>query len=71
MIWFIIAMDPLLVSLKRLLKGIVTISVVAEGPHKEGEVAPLRYVEKFSVLGYTDDLKPGVSCLEEIDIIIE
>ena len=71
MIWFIIAMDPLLVSLKRLLKGIVTRSVVAEGPLNEGEVALLRHEEMFQVLGYADDLKPGISSLEEIDIIIE
>ena len=37
MIWFVLAMYPLLVSLKILLKGIETRSVTAEGPYWKGK----------------------------------
>ena len=65
MLWFIVAMDPLLVSLKRQLKGIEIRSVTAEGPLMEGEVTKLRHVEKFKILSYTDDLKPAVTSMKK------
>ena len=71
MFWFVVAMDPLLISLKRLLTGIETKSVTAEGPLMEGEVTKLRHVEKFKILSYTDDLKPAVTSMEEISLIVE
>ena len=71
MIWFIVAMDPLLKSLKRLLKGIVIRTVVVEGPLEEGKVGPLLLEEKFSVNGYADDLKLSISSLDEIKTVVE
>ena len=56
-IWIILAMEPLLKSLKRLLKGIVVRTIQVEGPLNENETGPLLLEETFAVLGYADDMK--------------
>ena len=71
MIWFILAMEPLLKSLKRLLKGIVVRTVQVEGPLQEGETGPLILEEIFTVVGYVDDVKPAVNNMEEVKIIVD
>ena len=51
--------------------GIVTRSEIAEGPLKEGENIQIRHVKIFKSLGYADDLKPAVTSMEEVSLVIE
>ena len=71
MLWFILAMDPLLKSLKHLLRGIVIWTVQVEGPLEEGKLGPLLLKETFVVCGYADDVKPMVNNMDEVKIIVE
>jgi hypothetical protein len=64
-------MDPLLVSLKRLLTGIEMCNVPAFGPMLENEMSLPRVKERFSALSHADDLKIGIVKIDEIMIVVE
>ena len=71
MLWFILAMEPLLKSLKRRLKGVVIRTVQVEGPLEEGKSGPLLLEEIFVVCSYGDDVKPFMNNMDKVKIIVE
>ena len=70
MLFFVISMDPLLKSLKRLLKGIVIRKVIVAGPAEKGKKGPVYLEELYVVVGYADDLKPAITSTKEVEIVV-
>ena len=67
--WFAIAIDPLLIYLEKRLSGIPICSLPALGPLGQHDSVPLRVEERYKVYGLADDVKPGVSSLEEFSLV--
>ena len=59
MTWFAYGIDPLLHYLDRRLTGITIHSLPALGPCEEDATPPPPIIEKYRVIGYADDMKPG------------
>ena len=70
MLMFVISMEPLLKSLKRMLKGIVINKVKVQGPLSKGMKKPLFLEEVFKLIGYADDLKIAIRTLEDLIIAV-
>ena len=66
MLLFVLSMEPLLKSLKRMLKGIVISKVRVQGPLPKGMKKPLYLEEVYKIIGYADDLKIAIRSLEDL-----
>ena len=66
MIFFVIAMEPLLKSLKRLLKGITISKVKVQGPLPKGMKGPLYLEDVYKIIGYADDLKIAIRSINDL-----
>ena len=64
------ALDPLLCSLNRRLKGIIIRSIPVQGPSLEGDMSSLVIEERYVLFSYTDDVKPGVTDMDEVRMCI-
>merc|ERR1712059_190593 len=64
------ALDPLLVSLNNKLRGILMRTIPVQGPHIEACVSPLVMEERYKMFSYADDVKPGVTDMEEVKLCI-
>ena len=61
--WFSYAIDPLLRFLERRLEGIPIYSLPVHGPAERGRRRPAPLVvERYTVLGLADDVKPSTTC---------
>ena len=61
--------DPLLCYLEKRLKGILKSSLPVQGPVLHGE-PPLQPCEEiYKVIGYADDVKPAITCMEEFRLV--
>ena len=70
--FFAYGADPLLHYLDRRLSGIPLYSLPVLGPTMEINnpiLPPL--VEKYKVIGYTDDIKPAVTSMKELTVVDE
>ena len=67
--WFSYAIDPLLVYLLKRLQGIPIISLAVFGPQEKDRNPPEPLTEQYKVLGYADDVKPGVRSMSEFAIV--
>ena len=67
--WFSYAIDPLLVYLLKWLQGIPIISLPVFGPQEKDRNPPEPLTEQYKVLGYADDVKPGVRSMSEFAIV--
>ena len=67
--WFGYAIDPLLIYLERRLQGILVHSLPVLGPPEQGQAPPQPLEERYKVVGYADDVKPGVSCMAEFAVV--
>ena len=66
---FSFGIDPLLVLLERVLKGILISSIPVSGP-KLQHGPPLPPVElRYKVIGYADDSKPAITSMEEFTVV--
>ena len=63
--WFSFGIDPLLIYLENRLEGIPIFSLPVLGPPLQGQARPAPIEEKYKVIGYADDVKPGVSNMAE------
>ena len=64
--WFCIGIDPLLRYLERRLKGILISSLPVYGPSLQGHPVPLPPLEeRYKLIAYCDDVKPGVTTMSE------
>ena len=65
--WFAIGIDPL----EKRLSGIVMSSMPSSGPCLQDGTKPEPVHKKYKVIEYADDIKPGVSSMDEFRIINE
>ena len=66
---FSFGIDPLLVLLERVLKGILICSTPVLGPSLENN-PPLEPFElRYKVIGYADDSKPAITSIEEFNLV--
>lgn len=69
-ILFCYGIDPHLLDLQAQLLGIPVYSMPVLGPADKGEQFPLSpLVERYITIGYIDDIKPAVTCMNEFAII--
>ena len=61
--------DPLLIYLENRLSGIPICSLPALGPPEQYDSVPLQVEERYKVYGLADDVKPGVSSIEEFSLV--
>ena len=66
---FSFGIDPLLYYLERRLKGILITSLPVLGPVLPGTPPLQPLEERYKVIGYADDVKPAVTCMEEFILI--
>ena len=66
---FSFGIDPVLTYLEKRLRGILITSLPILGPVPAGcpPLAPLE--ERFKVIGYADDIKPAITCMEEFMVV--
>ena len=69
--FFAYGIDPLILFLEKRLRGIPIYSLPVLGPVSEMAPALEPVVEKYTVIGYADDLKPSITCLEEFKLVDE
>ena len=67
--WFALAINPFLLYLERRLAGIPILSLPTAGPQEADGAMPTPLVESYKVVGYADDVKPGVSSMSEFAIV--
>ena len=67
--WFAIGIDPLLVYIEKRLAGIPICSLPTFGPSLQDGTTPCPVEEKYKVYGLADDVKPGVSTMEEFALV--
>ena len=66
---FSFGIDPLLVLLERVLKGILIASSPVSGPSLQ-YAPPLPPVElRYKVIGFADDTKPAITTMEEFQVV--
>ena len=69
-VWYGYGIDPLLTYLENRLLGITLQSITQIGPAELGKPRRLDKIdEKYILMGYCDDLKPAITCLEDFNII--
>ena len=61
--------DPLLCYLEKRLKGILISSLPVQGPVLHGEPPLQPCEERYKVIGYADDVKPAITCMEEFRLV--
>ena len=66
---FSFGIDPLLVLLERVLKGILICSTPVYGPRPLHGPAPAPLELRYKVIGYADDSKPAITTLEEFVLV--
>ena len=66
---FSFGIDPLLVLLERVLKGILICSAPVYGPRPLHGPAPAPLKLRYKVIGYADDSKPAITSLEEFVLV--
>ena len=71
MIWFSVGIVPLLTYLEKRLSGILTTSLPVLGPTLEKSPSPILPPQKqlYKLVAYADDLKPGISSMQELDLV--
>ena len=67
--WFGIAIDPLLIYLCKRLIGIPIFSLPTLGPALMDGTKPQAVSEKYTVMGYADDIKPAVTTMAEFALV--
>ena len=69
MFWFAYAIDPLLLYLEKRLTGLPIYRLPVSGPvmHREPPLPPIE--ERYKVISYADDVKPGVTTMEEFNLV--
>ena len=67
--FFAYGIDPLITFLERRLKGIPIFSMPVLGPVLEGAPVLPPVVDKYTVVGYADDLKPAICSMEEFKLV--
>ena len=67
--WFAYGIDPLLAYLTKRLQGIPIFSLPVSGPALQHSVPLPPMVEKYKVVGYADDIKPGITSMEEFLLV--
>ena len=70
MLFFCLAIDPLLHSLNSQLTGFTRLTISLPGPVNEMESSPPQLKETLKLISYADDLKPVVHSLDEITFYI-
>ena len=69
-VWFGYGIDPLLLHLEKLLKGIEIFSEPVLGPTNFGEPRRLDKINcTYKLSGYCDDVKPAITSIEEFYIV--
>ena len=66
---FSFGIDPLLVLLERVLKGILICSTPALGPKTLHGHPPAPVELRYKVIGYADDSKPAITSMEEFTLV--
>jgi hypothetical protein len=61
--------DPLLNYLETRLKGILITSLPVQGPVLPGTLPLQPSEERYKVIGYADDVKPAITCMEEFSLV--
>ena len=61
--------DPILGNLEKRLRGILITSLPVHGPAFAGCLPPQPLEERFKVIGYADDVKPAITCMEEFLVV--
>ena len=68
--WFSFGIDPLLRYLDRRLQGILISSLLVLGPASKDDRYPLPPLEeRFKLMAYCDDVKPGISTMAEFTTV--
>ena len=67
--FFAFAIDPVLVLLERMLKGILIHSTPTAGPNNKDGSKPMPVEERYKIMGYADDAKPSITSLEEFMVV--
>ena len=69
MFWFAFAIDPLLIYLEKRLTGLPIYKLPVAGPvlRKEPPLPPLE--ERYKVISYADDVKPGITSMKEFLLV--
>ena len=67
--WFSVGIDPLLLYLERRLLGITICLLPSLGPFLSDGTPPEPVVEKYTVFGYADDVKPAVTTMAEFALV--
>ena len=66
---FSFGIDPILIYLEKRLRGILITSLPVHGPVLAGCLPLEAMEERFKVIGYADDVKPAITCMEEFKIV--
>ena len=66
---FSYGIDPLLTYLEKRLKGILISSLPLFGPIPNGSLPLGVLEERYKVIGYADDVKPAITCMEEFLLV--
>ena len=65
---FSFGIDPVLTYLEKRLHGILISSIPLHGPALHGS-PPGMLEERYKVIGYADDIKPAITCMEEFKLV--
>ena len=66
---FSFGIDPLLILLERVLKGILICSTPVSGPKQQHGPPPPPLELRYKVIGYADDSKPAITSMEEFMVV--
>ena len=67
--WFAYGIDPLISYLDKRLSGITIFSLPVAGPAREKDTRPPPISQSYKVIGYADDIKPGISSMQEFILV--
>ena len=67
--FFCYGIDPHLVWLERRLTGIPIYKQLTLGPALPGKESDLEIEENYKVIGYIDDIKPAITCMNEFTLV--
>ena len=67
--WFGVSIDPLLIYLANRLNGIPICALPTAGPSMMNGTSPQPVSEKYTVMGYADDVKPAVTTMAEFAVV--
>ena len=66
---FSFGIDPVLIYLEKRLQDILISSLPLHGPALPGAVHPGKLEGRYKVIGYADDIKPAITCMEEFKLV--